>query len=65
MSYTLVRYRSSDLNAGHFKVNLISDPGCVCRWFRFGLWCLMPFSTIFQLYRGICGWVIEDVIVFL
>jgi hypothetical protein len=21
-------------------------------WFRFGLWCLTPLSTIIQLYRG-------------
>ena len=30
--HTRLRHRSSNLNADHFMVNLINDPGCVCGW---------------------------------
>ena len=30
--HTRLRYRSSNLNADLFRVNLINDPGCVCGW---------------------------------
>ena len=30
--HTILRHRSSNLNADLFMVNLINDPGCVCGW---------------------------------
>ena len=30
--HTRLRHRSSNLNADHFRVNLINDSGCVCGW---------------------------------
>jgi hypothetical protein len=30
--HTRLRHRSSNLNADHFRINLINDSGCVCGW---------------------------------
>jgi hypothetical protein len=32
--HTRLRHRSSNLNADHFRVNLINDSGCVCGWVK-------------------------------
>ena len=41
---SVLRYTDSDYPLGIFKLFLYRK--------RFGLWCIMPLSTIFQLYRG-------------
>ena len=42
------------------NVHIVIDEKNVLEY-RLGLWCLMPFSTIFQLYRGVSVLLMEEI----
>jgi hypothetical protein len=52
VSLSPTQTKSTRYNIMWLSLSVTCWQGSFSIWFRFGLWCLMPLSTIFHLYRG-------------